>query len=110
MSNANRVLGKLQASEKGNWVTHNEARAQIRALCKAAGVEITTFASKNDDRKNVKVPLKDGSGIVTAERKVGAEVVVVLSVSAADVPADVLAAVLADGQKGLLKIQTNIGD
>ena len=107
---SNKVIGKLQPSDKGNWVTHSEARAQIRAMCKSESIEIGTFGSKSDDRKNVKAPLKDGSGYVTAQRQVGAEVFVVVATPAADIPADVLAQVLADGQKGQQKLTAQIGD
>ena len=93
-------LGTLQPLPGENWVTHKVAREQIRLLAKEKGLKLGTFRSKAENRTVVTVPLADGSGAITAKRQVGADILLVPTVKAEDIPSEVLAQINADTKKG----------
>lgn len=91
-------IGKLKANEGTKYVTWKEAKTQIRALAKAANLEIETFRPRSVDKNVLQVKLKDGSGIITAQRKPDSLVTVVKEMSKDEIPADLLAEIEAQSK------------
>jgi len=92
-------LGTLQANPGENWITHKTAREQIRKIAKENNLKLGTFAPKADNRKTLSIPLADGSGTISALRMPGADIVIVQTVKADELSAEVLAKIVADGNR-----------
>lgn len=103
--NGNKVIGTLVRDDRGDWVTYSGAKKQVRDAAKAAGLEIGTFTPRGESRNTVKVPLKDGSGWITADRKVGAQITVIRAVPATSIDQDTMAKILADGARGQARLE-----
>jgi len=91
-------IGTLSQSLNGNWVTFNEAKKQIRALCRKAGLKpVGFFRPRRENRGELLIHV-DG-GTVSARRKVNASVVFnkVVAKAASELDAETLAAILAQG-------------
>jgi hypothetical protein len=92
-------LGTLQANPGENWITHKTAREQIRKIAKENNLKLGIFAPKADNRKTLSIPLADGSGMISALRMPGADIVIVQTVKADELSAEVLAQIVADGNR-----------
>ncbi len=79
----NKVIGQLEESHApgSGYVTWKDAKQQMRDAAKAAGIELGTFRSRSVSRKVLACPTKAGSATVTAERKPGADIQVVMNSS-----------------------------
>jgi len=95
------VIGTLKQSinrdtgEAAGWVTFKDAKGQVRAFCRKAGLEtVGFFRPRRDNRGELLIQVKGGS--VVASRKPGSEVRFnrVTQMSGDNIPADVLAAVM----------------
>jgi hypothetical protein len=100
------VIGTLKQSinretgEVAGWVTFKDAKGQVRAFCRKAGLETTGFfRPRRENRGELLIQVKGGS--VSVKRKPGAEVrfTRVTQMSGDNIPADVLAAVMAQAPK-----------
>jgi len=96
------VIGTLKQSldratgEAAGWVTFKDAKGQVRAFCRKAGLEtVGFFRPRRENRSQLLIQVKGGS--VSVDRKPGAEVrfTRVTQMSGDNIPADVLAAVMA---------------
>jgi len=102
-----KVIGTLTRSlhkegsstgEPSSWVTFRDAKGQIRAFCRKAGIKATgTFRPRRENRGELMIHV-DG-GTVSARRKPGAEVVfnTLITRDVADLSPEVLATILAQG-------------
>jgi hypothetical protein len=100
------VIGTLKQSldratgEAAGWVTFKDAKGQVRAFCRKAGLEtVGFFRPRRENRGELLIQVKGGS--VSASRKPGAEVrfASCQNMRGDDIPADVLAAVMSQAPK-----------
>lgn len=98
-------IGKLTQPEGKSYMSFKDAKRQIRDMAKSLDLEIGTFRPRSENKKVLQVSLKDGTGVITAERKIGALVTVVKEMSGDDIPADILAEVLAQSSN---KVKTDL--
>ena len=92
------VLGTLESSPGQPYLTWKDAKRQIRSLVKASSVKPTgTFRSRKINRSELSLPIEGGH--VVASRQRGAEVRVLATTvtDAANLDADTLAAIMAQG-------------
>ena len=92
------VLGTLKSSPGQPYLTWKDAKRQIRSLVKASSVKPTgTFRQRKINRGELSLPIEGGH--VVASRQPGAEVRVIATTvtSAANLDADTLAAIMAQG-------------
>jgi len=96
------LIGILKSStdpgtgEATGWVTFKDAKGQVRAFCRKAGLKPDGFfRPRKVNRGELSIKVKGGH--VTANRKPGAEVrfTPMTEMSGDEIPADVLAAVMA---------------
>ena len=92
------VLGTLTSSPGQPYLTWKDAKRQMRAIMKTARVKPTgTFRQRKINRSELSLPIEGGH--VVASRQPGAEVRVLATTvtSAANLDADTLAAIMAQG-------------
>jgi len=94
-----KTLGTLTTTPEMSCVTWKDAKRQIRAACKKAGVPVgkNTFRPRKENRGMLLLPVNGGT--VTAPRKPGADIVfnAVVEKTAAGLSGGDLAAIIAQG-------------
>lgn len=83
MSDSN-VIGHLKPASNGPWVTFKEAKRQIRQAAREKGLALSSFRPRRINKSVLMVPLSDGSGYVTAQRKPAAPIQVIRNLAITD--------------------------
>ena len=83
-------IGKLRANDGQKYVTWKNAKTQIRELAKERGLELETFRPRSVNKNVLEVPLKDGAGVITAQRKPDALITVVQQLDAEDISPELM--------------------